>query len=287
MNFDGFDFDEKTMQTLNTLDAQSRLPHAIIIESKDKQKSLELAVFLSMYAVCASQSRPCTHCAQCLRAKSRAHADIKYAYPEKKSKSYSVEQIRAVIKEAYIKPNEANGKVYIFEDAENRLTSISQNAFLKLFEEPPQNVYFILLCENSKKLLSTILSRAVVLRLSGEASYGGLSIQNAQKIAEGILSSREYDLLFALNCLCEKEFAQETLTVLRLILRDGVALSSGARAVLDEELGKTLSTRFTRTQLMEMADICEDAKLKITQNININLLTTWLCGEFRRISWQR
>lgn len=287
MNFDGFEFDEKTMQTLNTLDVQSRVPHAIIIESRDKQKALELAVFLSMYAVCTSQNRPCLHCAQCLKAKNKAHADIKYAYPEKKSKSYSVDQIRGIIREAYIKPNEANAKVYVFEDAENRLTPISQNAFLKLFEEPPRNVYFILLCENSKKLLTTILSRAVVLRLSGEGVYSESSQQNARKIADGILSSREYDLLLALNCLCEKECAPETLTVLRLILRDGIALSSGAKAVLDEKIGKALSTRFTRTQLMEMASLCEDAKLKITQNININLLTTWLCGEFRRISWQR
>ena len=34
MNFDGFDFDDNIKQTLNTLDIQGRVPHAIVIESR-------------------------------------------------------------------------------------------------------------------------------------------------------------------------------------------------------------------------------------------------------------
>ena len=92
MNFKGFEFDENTKQTLNALDVQGRIPHAVIIESKDKTKSFELAKFLSMYAVCIDTERPCGQCGQCRKAFNAAHADIKYAYPEKKSKSYSIDQ---------------------------------------------------------------------------------------------------------------------------------------------------------------------------------------------------
>ena len=257
MNFKGFEFDENTKQTLNALDVQGRIPHAVIIESKDKTKSFELAKFLSMYAVCIDTERPCGQCGQCRKAFNAAHADIKYAYPEKKSKSYSIDQMREISKDAYIKPNEAAAKVYIFEDAENRLSPIVQNAFLKLLEEPPQNVLFILLCENSKKLLATILSRSVVLRL------------------------KTHDVLL------EKDSADETLLIVKLIFRDGLAAVSGVGAVFDAELGKSLATRFTKARIIQMIEITENAKIKITQNININLLTTWLCGEYRRISWQR
>ncbi len=287
MNFNGFEFDDNTKQILDTLDHQGRVPHAIIIESRDRAKSLELAVFLSMYAVCTSAKRPCGMCAQCLKAKNKAHADIKFAYPEKKSKTYSIEQMRGIIKDASVKPNEANAKVYVFEDAENRLQPVVQNAFLKLLEEPPQNVLFILLCENSKKLLTTILSRTTVLRLGTAESFGETACDNARRIAGGILSSREYDLLSALTVLADKENADETLLVLKLILRDSIAVAAGAKAVFDAKLGKSFSTRFTRAQIIEMIGLCENAKIKLTQNININLLTTWLCGEYRRISWQR
>ena len=37
MNFDGFDFDDNIKQTFNTLDIQGRVPHAVVIESRDSE----------------------------------------------------------------------------------------------------------------------------------------------------------------------------------------------------------------------------------------------------------
>lgn len=287
MNLSGFDFDESTKKIIGTLDNNGRIPHATVIESKDKNKALAAARFLSMYAVCISENKPCGVCAQCHKAEQAAHADIKYAYPEKKSKTYSIDQMRDISKDAYIRPNEANAKIYIFEDADNRLSVIAQNSFLKLLEEPPQNVYFILLCENAKGLLATILSRCTVITLKSSTSFDETAVQNAKNIVNGILSSREYDLLMASNSLCDKDKSDETLAAVKLILRDGMAVLSGADAVFDAALGKLLAARFTKGKLIEMIELTENAKIKITENININLLTTWLCGEYRRISWQR
>lgn len=287
MNLSGFDFDESTKKIIGTLDNNGRIPHAIVIESKGKNKALAAARFLSMYAVCISENKPCGVCAQCHKAEQAAHADIKYAYPEKKSKTYSIDQMRDISKDAYIRPNEANAKIYIFEDADNRLSVIAQNSFLKLLEEPPQNVYFILLCENAKGLLATILSRCTVITLKSSTSFDETAVQNAKNIVNGILSSREYDLLLASNSLSDKDKSDETLAAVKLILRDGMAVLSGADAVFDAALGKLLAARFTKGKLIEMIELTENAKIKITENININLLTTWLCGEYRRISWQR
>lgn len=287
MNFNDFNFDESTKQTLQTIDTLNRMPHAIIIESKDKEKSLELASFLSMWAVCTGKNKPCGICEQCHKAKEKAHADIKYAYPEKKSKTYSIDQMRDILRDSFIRPNEANAKVYIFEEADNRLSAVVQNSFLKLLEEPPQNVFFILLCENSKKLLITILSRCVLLRIKSEQKFDKSAAQSAKEIVHGILSAREYELLKAVNTLCDKEKSDEILSIVKLILRDGLAILSGADCIFDEELGKIISTHMTKSKILEMIELTEAAKSKITQNININLLATWLCGEYRRISWQR
>ena len=43
----------------------------------------------------------------------------------------------------------------------------------------------------------------------------------------------------------------------------------------------------TKGKIIEMIELTDSSAIKIKQNININLLTTWLCGEYRRISWQR
>lgn len=287
MNFSGFDFDESVKESLSALDNHGRIPHAIVIESKNKEAALEAAKFLSMYVVCTSDNKPCKVCEQCHKAEIKAHADISYAYPEKKSKTYSIEQMRSIIKDAYIRPNEADAKVYIFEEADNRLTQIAQNSFLKLLEEPPQNVYFILLCESAQKLLVTILSRCTVVRLKNEVKISEKPLEYAEKIVKGIISSREYDLLLALNVLADKENADETLSTVRMILRDGLAVSVGTKAVFNEKLGKELASRFTKGKIIEMIELTDNSAIKIKQNININLLTTWLCGEYRRISWQR
>ncbi len=287
MNFSGFNFDENTVKAIKTLDNNGRIPHAIVIEGKNREILLETAKYLSMYAVCTSENKPCGQCAQCHKASNQAHADISYAYPEKKSKTYTIEQMRNIAKDAYIRPNEAVAKVYIFEEADNRLSAIAQNSFLKLLEEPPSNVHFIMLCENAQKLLITILSRCTVIRLKSEKSFSETAVENAKSIVKGIISAREYDLLLAVNSLSDKDNSADTLEAVRLIMRDGIALLEGADSVFDEELGKSLATRFTKGRLLKMIELTEDAGIKIKHNININLLTTWLCGEYRRISWQR
>lgn len=287
MNTSGFGFDESTEQSLSALESDGRIPHAIIIECSDRQKSLEAAKFLSMYAVCKSQSKPCAHCNQCHKAASCAHADIKYAYPEGKSNSYSIRQLREIIDDAYIRPNEADAKVYIFEEAENRLDVVQQNAILKLIEEPPQNAHFIFTCLNSRGLLVTIRSRCTLVRLKSEIGFDEEILKPARDIVMGILSPREYELLRALNVLSDKERADDILSAVSLILRDGLVFLSSGRAGIDNELGRKLSLSFTSDRLIRMIELTTDSKKKITQNININLLTTWLCGEYRRISWQR
>ena len=87
--------------------------------------------------------------------------------------------------------------------------------------------------------------------------------------------------------LSDKENADDTLSTVRMILRDGLALSVGTKAVLNEKLGKELASRFTKGKIIEMIELTDNSAIRIKQNININLLTTWLCGEYRRISWQR
>lgn len=289
MNFCGFHFDGEARATLEALTASGRLPHAVIIESKDIQKAGEAAALLSAYAVCQEQDKPCGVCRQCQNALRHTHADIQNVEPDKsgKTKTYKIDQIRALAKDAQIRPNDADAKVYIFEEADTRFPEISQNAFLKLLEEPPQRIYFFLLCRSAKALLTTIRSRCAVVRLSGDGTLGGEAVQSAEAIAGSIVAQHEYELLKALSALNDKEKQGKILAALRFLLRDALALLSGGDALQNKELGRKLASKLTRAKLLAMLELCGKAEDMIKQNININLLTTWLCGEFRRILWQR
>lgn len=287
VNTSGFDFDRQTVDALSSLESNGRIPHAIIIEGSDKVKTLAAAKFLSMYAVCTADEKPCGVCNQCHKAQNATHADIYYAQPEGKSGGYSIKQLRKIIDDAYIIPNEANTKVYILADAESRLSAVQQNSLLKLIEEPPKNVVFIFTCENSRNFLITIRSRCTILRLRNEHSFDEDILEAARQIVSGMLSSKEYDLLKSLTVLSDKDKADDILSAVTLILRDGLMMLSGGRTRTDAQLARRLSLSFNKRKIMELIEVTESTKTKIAQYININLLTTWLCGEYRRISWQR
>lgn len=287
MNFNNFDFDKNTIEVLSSLETGGRLPHAVIIECKDEKRSLECAKFLAMYLVCTAENKPCGKCNQCIKTNDFAHPDISVPKTANVSHMFSMKQMLDIIRDAYIIPNEANAKVYIFENADDALKVDVQNAFLKTLEEPPKNVHFFLLCKNAQKLLITIRSRCTIVKIGGSETLSDSAITGAKAVINGIISSKEYDLLKALNVLGNKDNADNVLSAVTLILRDGLAILSGAKPEFDSELAQKLASRFIQKQIMDMLELTETSKIKLKQYVNINLLTTWLCGEYRRISWQR
>ncbi|MFA6532997.1 MAG: hypothetical protein WCT22_03300 [Patescibacteria group bacterium] len=78
------------------------------------------------------------------------------------TKEYSIDDIKNIIKET--KVFYPKTRYYYLPDF--HLSSIpAQNSFLKLLEEPPPNVQFILSTDNKSNLLSTIISRVKIVKL--------------------------------------------------------------------------------------------------------------------------
>ena len=287
MNFRNFEGNESLKESLSALENQNRMPHAIIINGGTAESRNALAIHLATWAVCSEQNKPCFECKDCVNAQSRAHSDIYFAKGEGKTNIYSKDELKKIIKDSYIKPNQAKKKVYIFEECDRRFSVISQNAFLKTLEEPPQDVLFIMTCENSNTMLSTILSRATVFSLENDVKINEEALILAKEIATGIVKSGEMDLLKATYQIKTRDTAFEVLSLVVLLLRDGLAVSVGSEAVTDEETASTLCKKLTKSQYLKLIEITQDAIKKVSQNVSIKLISTWLCGEYRRISWQR
>jgi DNA polymerase-3 subunit delta' len=87
---------------------------------------------------------------------------------EGKSKAPPVDLPIDVIREFLVekvsnRPTLSERKVYVISEAE-RLNASSQNALLKVLEEPPEYCTIILLCTRLDKLLATTKSRSQILR---------------------------------------------------------------------------------------------------------------------------
>ena len=81
----------------------------------------------------------------------------------------SVDNIRDIIEKAYIAPVQAKYKIYIIDEV-HMLSKSAFNAFLKLLEEPPKHVIFILATTDEHKIPATIISRTQRYYEIGRAS---------------------------------------------------------------------------------------------------------------------
>ena len=156
---------DKIRQSVENSVRENRIPHAIIIEGDKGTGRHTLADFISKAAVCEEEVRPCAVCKNCHLADINSHPDIVVTAPEEGKKNIAVAQIRTLKNEAFVKPHQAKNRVFIIDFADT-MNEQSQNALLKVLEEPPGNIIFILIVESKSSLLETIISRCVVLSLN-------------------------------------------------------------------------------------------------------------------------
>ncbi len=150
-----------------------RLSHAYILAAPQ-----ELAVQLAQLMLCRSPGRrPCGVCGDCRKAAAGIHPDLITVarQPDDKGRlrrEIVVGQIRAAAADSVVLPNEADCKVYLISEAD-KMNEQAQNALLKLLEEPPAHVRFILRADNPGALLDTIRSRCIELAVRSGAAASG------------------------------------------------------------------------------------------------------------------
>ena len=142
-----------------------RLHHALLITGEnDRTEALRFAA--AAYE-CTAAEKPCLRCEHCRKVLAGIHPDVITA-EDSEHKNLSVDVLRAIRTDAYIRPNEGARKVYLFPDA-SRLTAQDQNVILKLVEEGPPYAAFVFCAESPAELLLTLRSRCIELKSSGEA----------------------------------------------------------------------------------------------------------------------
>ena len=257
MNFEGISCSEGVKQSLSRAFAESRLPHAMILEGPAGSGKAGLARWIAKAAVCTGEGeRPCGRCSGCMKAAAGAHPDITIAGGGTAARSFHVDTVRQIRSDAYIKPNEAPLRVFLLEGAE-AMSEQAQNALLKTIEEPPAYAVILLLTANTGMLLPTILSRCVVLDLKPVPS---------EKIKKYLMEELELPDYKADVCTA---FAQGNVGKAKRL-----ALSDSFSEMMEHaiHLVKYISE-------MDVSDLTEDLKKIGTYKIDINdyldLLMVW------------
>ena len=170
------------------------LAHAYLLTAEDPVVLRDAARATAAALVCQGETPPCGECKHCRKAEKGVHPDVITVAPEP-GKDLTVEQIRSLRQDAYIRPNEGKRKVYIVENAQ-KMNPNAQNAFLKVLEDGPAYAAFLLLSPTPAALLSTIRSRCETVHITAQpAEADGELARKAGELAGLLLGTDPWRLI--------------------------------------------------------------------------------------------
>ena len=261
---------EELQRTLISMKRSGRTAHGFLFTGESGSGRTFSARYAAMTLLCDAplgDGSPCGECRQCRRIAKDIHPDVILPEGEGKAGIYSVAFVREnIVADAYTAPNDCSRKVYIIRNCE-KLPKQSQDALLKIVEEPPDHVYFIFTALSRNALLSTLLSRVVTVHIGGcthEQAREALSADpahsadeindavrafgtnigscmdflakgkkydlyiRAKSITEAMSRHDAYSALKVLSAVRSRDEMLELLDMLDKIVRDAVAVKLGA-----------------------------------------------------------
>ena len=165
MDFGSFLGNDALKAQLQTAFRQGKPSHCYLLCGPAGSGRHTLARQMAAAMQCQRTQDPgCGVCPACRKVLSQQHPDV-ITVDDTEHKNVSVDVIRQARADVFIRPNEGRRKVYILPRGQD-LGPASQNALLKILEEPPEYAAFLILTTSAETLLPTIRSRAVQLQLS-------------------------------------------------------------------------------------------------------------------------
>ncbi len=147
---------------------------------------------------------------------------------------YSINEVKEVVKETKIYFKQK--RIYLFQDF--HLSSLeAQNTFLKVLEEPPHQVQFILTTNNPNSLLATIRSRTKIINLENKPVLG--LDKNIETALLTLIKEKKLNILSNIKFISKtKEDGLKILDQIILFFKNRLTSDKNSPLILKEILKK-------------------------------------------------
>ena len=235
---------------------------------------------------CQSGQKPCGTCSACRKVFSGIHPDV-ITVRDEAHKNLSVDTVRQIRADAYIRPNEGNRKVYIFPDC-TILTEQDQNVLLKIVEEGPPYAAFLFCAENASVVLQTLRSRCVELKLhpaeTGEKESSEAGVELCRLLAAGKKGSAAELMIRLEKKRLDRDGLAAMLDQARTILAAALLAQygkapEGPEAALAAQLGK----RLTKQRIMGTIELLQTYRGACAYNVGVSHVLGALAVELEEI----
>src|SRR4051812_40409696 len=150
---------EHVAQTLKKAIESGRIAHAYLFNGTRGVGKTSMARIMAKALNCHNSDGPTTEpCGECHSCIAIARGDDMDVIEIDAASNTGVDNVRDIIENSQYRPAHSRFKVYIIDEV-HMLSKSAFNALLKLLEEPPSHVKFILATTEPEKVLPTILSR--------------------------------------------------------------------------------------------------------------------------------
>jgi len=145
------------IQTLKNVLASKRLSHSYIFCGPRGTGKTSTARILAKAVNCEKgiTPEPCNKCENCKSITAGSNVDV---IEIDAASNRGINEIRELREKVRYLPNSLRKKVYIIDEV-HMLTVEAFNALLKVLEEPPEHVIFIMATTEPDKVIPTIMSR--------------------------------------------------------------------------------------------------------------------------------
>jgi|CXWL01.1.fsa_nt_gi DNA polymerase III subunit gamma/tau len=206
---------------------QGKVSHAYLFTGPRGTGKTSTARILARAINCVDlqASGPCNSCESCTAALAERLTD----FIEIDAASHGlVEDARTLVEQARFMPSQAKKKIYLIDEV-HMLSKSAFNALLKIIEEPPEHVHFILATTEAHKVLDTIVSRCQ--RFDFHLAEDDMIVRTLQDVsnAEGV---RPEPAALALLAQQARGSFRDALSLLEQVIALGDFTAAQARSTL-------------------------------------------------------